>query len=155
MTHHNATFLVLATDAVGISENGLASALPCGDPLFTAGNLIRSQVAECVDADRPLIVVVAKNKPRATAVEVSLYSSARDIVREAIEKLPETLHISVQGEASTIINTYVAPRVVSLPLPWATKNTVTQDRVLTLLQSLAFGDEGLELLPQGRTHVGA
>ena len=72
-THHNATFIALATDGedciVGIAENG-ESALGTFTSLEWVARHISQNVVECIDADRPLIVVVGKNKTRATAGEV-------------------------------------------------------------------------------------
>lgn len=156
--HHNATFIALATDGegcvVGISEHGGAATRTL-DSLDHVFALIVQNVAECVDADRPLIVVVGKNKTRATAGEVFLEAFALDIVRSTIDALPEDTFVYAGGCAVSVQNTYFHPRVVSTPLVWATKSTPIEKRLGILLDELAFTDFGVQYIPQGRTHAGA
>lgn len=158
MTHHNATFIALATDGedciVGIAENGEA-ALGTFDSLEWVARHIARNVAECIDADRPLIVVVGKNSTRATAGEVFLEAFALDIVRVALGKIPETTIGFLAGTPVEHANIYYHPRVTSTPLAWATKSTPVGKRVHRLLDELAFTDLGLQFVPQGKTHVGA
>jgi hypothetical protein len=155
-THHAATFIVLALDGddilLGLSENAATAVGNFADKRDSVENILSYEAK--LSADRPLVVVIGKNKTRATAGEKDLESFARDIVRTSIEELPADLHIEVAGQSREIANAYYAPRVESLPLPWATKSTPAKARVRSLLDSLSFTDEGLDLIPKGLTYVG-
>jgi hypothetical protein len=158
MTHLNATFIALATDGAnaigGISENGEVSVHGGALSLRAITNLLKSEVLGCIETDRPLVVVVAKNKSRATAGEKFLEDFALAIVRASIDKLPSALLSSVAGSVVQVEHLYFKPRVTSSPLPWATKSTTLVSRLHSLLVELSTGDEGLALIPKGRTHVG-
>jgi GAF domain-containing protein len=158
MTHLNATFLALTTDGTtaigGIAENGDVSVHGGALSLRAIANLVSREVAECIEADRPLIVVIGKNKTRATAGEKFLELFALDIVRASLGKLSTTFIVGIAGRPVTIENSYLHPRVASSPLPWATKGTSLTVRMNSLLVELSTGDEGLALIPKGRTHVG-
>jgi len=155
MTHNQATFIVVSTDGdtalFGLSENGEHAVGNYDTRLDAIANMVSYEAR--FSMDRPLIVVVGKNKPRATAGEVFLEGFLRDVSREAIAKLPETAPVFVAGLRRKYATRYYSPRVVSLPLPWATKSTPRSARVRSLLDELAFGDEGLALVPKGLTHV--
>lgn len=157
MTHNQATFITIATDGeavfFGLSENGDIGVGDFGDRLEAVANMIAYEATFALE--RPLVVVIGKDKTRATAGEKFLEDFARDIVRRAIAKLPETAPVFVAGALTYYPTAYYSPRVVSAPLPWATKSTPRKERVRSLLTELAFGDEGLALLPRGLTHVGA
>jgi hypothetical protein len=156
-THNNATFLVLSTDGedaiVGLTENG-EMALGTFDRFEWVARHIASSVLSSLDADIPLIIVVGKNKMRATAGEVFLEKLATAIVRAELAKLPESLTGYLAGTPIQITNSFFAPRVLSLALDWAPKSVALGTRVHRLLNELAFSEKGLDLLPKGRTHVG-
>jgi len=154
MTHHNATFIVVSTDGenvfLGLSENGEHAVGNYDTRLDAVANMVSYEAK--FSMDRPLIVVVGKNKPRATAGEVFLEAFAIDLVRASVASLPDT-HVGVAGRPLQLAPSYYTPRVASLPLPWATKSTPRKARVRSLLADLAFGDDGLALIPKGLTNV--
>lgn len=159
MTHLNATFIVIATDGenayFGLSENGESAVDNYAVRLDAISSLLRYEVRECIVADRPLVVVVGKNKPRATAGEVFLKDFALAVVRKAVAEIPAELHVFIGGEALLAVDPYYAPRVTSIDLPWATKSSPMRNRICSLLDGLSSGDEGIVLLPARQTYVEA
>lgn len=157
MTHLNASFLVASTDgetlAVGLSENGENVVVNYGTRLDSFANVITTAVLTSIENDTPLIVLVGKNKNRATAGEVFLEGFALDIVRAAVAGVPSDLPTSIAGQRASTPNAYYHPRVAATALPWATKGTPVMERVRRLLVLLSQGDEGLSFIPKGRTHV--
>jgi len=155
MTHNQATFIVVSTDGenvfLGLSENGEHAVGNYDTRLDAVANMVSYEAQ--FSMDRPLVVVIGKNKTRATAGEKFLEDFARDIARKAAAKLPETAPVYVAGSRKQYSTRYYSPRVVSLPLPWATKSTPRKARVRSLLADLAFGDDGLALIPKGLTNV--
>jgi hypothetical protein len=160
MTHHNATFFALSTEGeelfVGISGNGETSTYSFGEygtALTILAPLIRREVREGVDAHRPLIVVIGKNRGRATSAEGVLLKFALKSIREVLDTLPVYLVADFAGEVEDVAAEYYSPRVASLPLPWAKVGTPTCERVNALLESLSATEEGLALLPKGYTYA--
>ena len=153
MTHLNATFVVIATDGTdcyfGLTENGETAVGNYDTRLFCVESLLRYEAKFA--ADRPLIVVIGKNKNRATAGEVFLEGFALATVRAALAKLPDTS--PVPGSSRSTPSAYYTPRVTALPLPWAPQSTPRSARVRALLEELSTGDEGFALVPKGLTHV--
>lgn len=156
MTHHNATFIGIATDGdaayLGLSENG-TTAVGCFLHLDNVADILRREAA--LAATRPLIVAIGKHRPRATAGEKFLFSFALDIVRKTVASLPELSEVLIAGEWQRTPASYYHPRVTSMPLPWAVRNTPKGERLHLLLDDLALGDAGLDLIPKGLTYVGA
>ena len=161
MTHHNAAFIAIATEGddlvAGLAENGETSVLSFGSveggALDAIARLIHAQVLTSLDLDRPLVVVVGKNKNRATAGEAFLEGFARAVVRRALRPLPVFLVAVVAGSYTRVLGRYYTPQVTAAPLKWATRSTATISRVRSFLDSLATTDDGLALIPRGYTYA--
>jgi len=155
MTHLTTTFIVISTNGEGVffglAENGEVAAGNYDTRLDAVQGMLAYEAK--LAADRPLVVVIGKNTPRATTGEKFLEDFSRQVVRAAVAKLPETSPVYVAGSAGSVRNSFYSPRVCSLPLPWATKKTSRIARVRSLLSSLATGEDGLALIPKARTYV--
>jgi hypothetical protein len=154
-THNHATFVVLATDGddliIGLTENGEA-ALGTFDRFEWVDRHLTSTIRECIDGDRPLVIVIGKNKTRATAGEVFLEKLARAIVRREIPKYPDANPVYIAGRRTEYVESYLHPRVISTPLAWAPKSVALGTRVHRFLDELAFTETGSNLLPNGETY---
>ena len=158
MTHHNATFVAVATDGsslfFGLSENGETAVGNYDTRLDAVTNMLRHETKSSFAAERPLIVVIGKNKTRATAGEKFLEDFARFVVRDTIASLPESNLVRIAGKLVSVPSEYYTPRVTSRYLPWEHRTPASVSRVRALLQELSTTEVGLDLVPLRKTYVG-
>lgn len=82
---------------------------------------IESVFHNAVAADKPLLVVIAKRRDRASIAEHFLGLNVEALLRRLLVDVPKTLLITVAGEQQEITNEIFAPRVGNLPMPWSRK----------------------------------
>lgn len=128
MTHYNAHILAIALNPddplqllTSLSYNGETLA-PIRCDVDRLDRAILSIFRSALADDKPLLIVIAKLRDRATPAERLLTLTVKAILRQCLHIVPETFVTEMAGEIIEISSEVFAPSVGNLPIPWAAKS---------------------------------